>query len=109
MLSTIITDLYLVCQVKNLSLRIQNRREHFETWKTAWIANVENRLRAAMEREIQGGDEMTPEETTRLESEINHALETLGISDDYMAEMLDHVRMTVKKLGIDFTSDGEDD
>ena len=57
--------------------------------------------RVAMEREMQGGDEMTPEETTRLESEINEALEILGISDDYMAEMLDHLRMTVEKLGID--------
>jgi len=62
---------------------------------------------AAMEREIQGGDEMTPEEITRLESEINHALETLGISDDYETEMLDHIRMTVKKLGIDVTSDAD--
>ena len=57
----------------------------------------------------QGGDEMTPEETIRLESEINHALETLGISDDYMGEMLDHLRMTVEKLGIDMQPDVEYD
>lgn len=117
---------------------IQKRRERFEAWKTAWKANVENRLRdaedpwevldvmldeieeplmpfysdethAAMAREIQGGDEMTPEETTRLESEINHAVETLGISEDYFAEMANHVIMIAQKLGIDFTSDGEDD
>ncbi|MDE0041653.1 MAG: hypothetical protein OXT74_06435 [Candidatus Poribacteria bacterium] len=117
---------------------IQKRRERFEAWKIAWKAHVEDRLRtaedpwevldvmleeieeplmpfysdethAAMEREIQGGDEMTPEETTRLESEINHALETLGISEDYAEEMFDHVRMIVKKLDLDAVFDVEDE
>ena len=43
---------------------------------------------------------MTLEETIRLKSDKNHAVETLGISDDYLAEMANHVIIVVGKLGI---------
>ena len=63
-------------------------------------------LAARVER--QGG-EMTLEETMRLESDLNHAVKTLGISDDYIGEMANHVIMVVGILGIRAASDAEDE